>query len=47
VGYVGLIRAVNNYKTDSAACFSCYAYAMIDGGSRHHFRDTGLAKRPR
>ncbi len=47
VGYIGLIKAVNNYKTDSAARFSSYAYAMIDGELRHHFRDTGLVKRPR
>ena len=47
VGYVGLIKAVNGYKTDSSARFSSYAYAMIDGELRHHFRDTGLVKRPR
>ncbi len=47
VGYVGLIKAVNGYKTDSNARFSSYAYAMIDGDLRHHFRDTGLVKRPR
>ena len=47
VGYVGLIKAVNGYKTDSNARFSSYAYAMIDGELRHHFRDTGLVKRPR
>jgi len=47
VGYVGLIKAVNGYKTDSAAGFSSYAYAMIDGELRHHFRDTALMRRPR
>lgn len=47
VGYVGLIKAVNGYKTDSAARFSSYAYSMIDGEIRHHFRDTALVKRPR
>ena len=47
VGYVGLIKAVNGYKTDSNARFSSYAYAMIDGELRHYFRDTGLVKRPR
>ncbi len=47
VGYVGLIKAVNGYKTDSNARFSSYAYAMIDGELRHHFQDTGLVKRPR
>ncbi|MBA2442111.1 MAG: sigma-70 family RNA polymerase sigma factor [Rubrobacter sp.] len=47
VGYVGLIKAVNGYKTGSAAKFSSYAYSMIDGELRHHFRDTGLVKRPR
>lgn len=47
VGYVGLIKAVNGYKTDSDAKFSSYAYAMIDGELRHHFRDTGLVRRPR
>ena len=47
VGYVGLIKAVNGYRTDSRAKFSSYAYAMIDGELRHHFRDTQLVKRPR
>ena len=46
-GYVGLIKAVNDYKTYSAARLSSYAHAMIDGELRHHFRDTGLVKRPR
>ncbi len=47
VGYVGLVKAVNGYKTDSKAKFSSYAYSMIDGELRHHFRDTALIKRPR
>ena len=47
VGYVGLVKAVNGYKLDSNARFSSYAYSMIDGELRHHFRDTGLVKRPR
>lgn len=47
VGYVGLVKAVNGYKTDSKAKFSSYAYSMIDGELRHHFRDTALVKRPR
>lgn len=47
VGYVGLIKAVNGYNIDSDARFSSYAYAMIDGELRHHFRDTGMVKRPR
>ena len=47
VGYVGLIKAVNGYKTDSKAKFSSYAYSMIDGELRHHFRDTALVKKPR
>ena len=47
VGYVGLVKAVNGYKLDSEARFSSYAYSMIDGELRHHFRDTGLVKRPR
>lgn len=47
VGYVGLIKAVNGYKMDSEARFSSYAYAMIDGELRHHFRDTALVKKPR
>jgi RNA polymerase sigma-B factor len=46
VGYVGLIKAVNGYKTP-AARFSTYAYAMIDSELRHHFRDTALIKKPR
>ena len=47
VGYVGLLKAVNGYKVDSTARFSSYAYAMVDGELRHHFRDTGLVKKPR
>jgi RNA polymerase sigma-B factor len=47
VGYVGLIKAVNDYKLDSTAKFSSYAYTRIDGELQHHFRDTGLIKRPR
>ena len=47
VGYVGLLKAVQGYRVDSSAKFSSYAYAMIDGELRHHFRDTGLVKRPR
>ncbi len=47
VGYVGLLKAVNGYKIDSDAKFSSYAYSMIDGELRHHFRDTSLMKRPR
>ncbi len=47
VGYVGMMKAVNGYKTNSGAKFSSYAYAMIDGELRHHLRDAGLVKRPR
>lgn len=50
VGYLGLIKAVRGYElreAESGARFSSYAYAMIDGELRHHFRDTGLVKRPR
>ena len=47
VGYVGLIKAVNGYRTDSGARFTSYAYAMIDGELRHHLRDTQLVKKPR
>lgn len=47
VGYVGLIKAVNGYQTSSRAKFSSYAYAMIDGELRHHFRDTALVRKPR
>lgn len=47
VGYVGFVKAVNGYKVDSDAKFSSYAYSMIDGEIRHHFRDTALVKRPR
>ena len=47
VGYVGLIKAVKGYKTDSGAKFSSYAYAMVDGELRHHFRDTELVRKPR
>lgn len=47
VGYVGLMKAINGYKAESGARFSSYAYAMIDGELRHHFRDTALMKKPR
>lgn len=47
IGYVGLIKAVNGYRTDSEAQFSSYAYSMIDGELRHHFRDTGMVRKPR
>ncbi|HET7480226.1 MAG TPA: sigma-70 family RNA polymerase sigma factor [Rubrobacteraceae bacterium] len=47
VGYVGLLKAANNYATDSTARFSSYAYSMIDGELRHHFRDTGMVRKPR
>lgn len=47
VGYVGLMKAVNGYRMKSGAKFSSYAYAMVDGELRHHFRDTQLVKKPR
>ena len=47
VGYLGLIKAVNAYDTDSGTRFSSYAYSRIDGELQHHFRDTGLVKKPR
>jgi RNA polymerase sigma-B factor len=47
VGYVGLMKAVKGYKSESEAKFSSYAYAMIEGELRHHLRDAALVKRPR
>lgn len=47
VGYVGLMKAVEGYSSGNGAKFSSYAYSMIDGELRHHFRDTRLVKRPR
>jgi len=47
VGCVGLMKAINGYRAESGARFSSYAYAMIDGELRHHFRDTVLMKKPR
>lgn len=47
VGYVGLIKAVRGYRVDSNARFGSYAYSMIDGEIRHHFRDTAMIKKPR
>ena len=47
VGCVGLMKAINGYRAESGARFSSYAYAMIDGELRHHFRDTALVKKPR
>src|SRR3712207_6390052 len=38
VGYVGLMKAVKGYKSDSEAKFSSYAYAMIEGELRHHLQ---------
>lgn len=47
VGYVGLLKAIRRYEPDPGTRFSSYAYAMIEGELRHHFRDTDLVKRPR
>jgi RNA polymerase sigma-B factor len=47
VGYVGLMKALKGYDEGSGAKFSSYAYAMIDGELKHHFRDTALVKKPR
>jgi RNA polymerase sigma-B factor len=47
VGYVGLMKAVNGYETDSKARFSSYAFSRIDGELQHHLRDTALMKKPR
>jgi RNA polymerase sigma-B factor len=47
VGYVGLMKAVKGYETDSTASFSSYSYSRIDGELQHHFRDTALMKKPR
>jgi RNA polymerase sigma-B factor len=47
VGSVGLMKAIKAYDPGSGAKFSSYAYAMIDGELKHHFRDTALVKKPR
>jgi RNA polymerase sigma-B factor len=47
VGYVGLMKAINAYRSDSQAKFSSYAYSMIEGEIKHHLRDTALVKKPR
>lgn len=47
VGYVGLLKAVNGYTSNETTRFSSYAYSMIDGELRHHFRDTEMVKKPR
>lgn len=47
VGYVGLLKAIRGYEPEPGTHFGSYAYSMIDGELRHHFRDTGLVKRPR
>jgi RNA polymerase sigma-B factor len=47
VGYVGLMKAIKGYDEGSGAKFSSYAYAMIEGELKHHFRDTALVKKPR
>lgn len=47
VGYLGLVKAVRGYEASPGARFSSYAYAMMDGELRHHFRDAGLVRRPR
>src|SRR5215207_8603140 len=47
VGRVGLMKAIKGYDAGAGAKFSSYAYAMIDGELKHHFRDTALVKKPR
>lgn len=47
VGYVGLMKATNNYNARPQTKFSSYAYSMIEGEIKHHLRDAGLVKRPR
>jgi RNA polymerase sigma-B factor len=42
-----MMKAVNGYRLDSAAKFSTYAYAMIEGEIKHYLRDTALVKIPR
>lgn len=49
VGHVGLMKAVNGYEArSSAARFSSYAHAMIEGELRHYLRDAAsLVRKPR
>ena len=47
VGRVGFVKAVQGYEAGVGAKFASYAYAMIDGEIRHHYRDSRAVKIPR
>jgi RNA polymerase sigma-B factor len=39
VGYVGLLKAINNYDPDFGASLSAYAQPCVSGEIKRHFRD--------
>lgn len=43
VGCIGLIQAVDRFDPNQGAQFSTYAYAIISGEIKHHFRDKAWA----
>lgn len=48
IGYVGLLKAVNNFDPKRGNRFSTYAIHCISGELRHHQRDnSSLIRRPR
>lgn len=48
VGYLGLLKAVNNFDPERGTRFSTYAVHCIGGELRHHLRDhSSLIRRPR
>ena len=44
IGSIGLIKAVNAFNPDLGYEFSTYAFSMITGELRRHFRDDGIIK---
>jgi len=44
IGSVGLIKAARSYDPELGFEFSTYAYSMINGELRRHFRDDGIIK---
>ena len=44
IGTIGLIKAANAFNPEFGYSFSTYAFSMIIGELRRHFRDDGLIK---
>ena len=45
VGYVGLLKAINNYDPEVGDSLSAYAQPCVSGEIKRHFRDKGWAVR--